>query len=122
MSNLTEARSPFALLDEVDQAKEVLVLSYTANLDFFERFSLSHARALGAVVTVVADAGMINADPVVVRRAGTAYLDARVSCVGAFHPKLLVIAGRDEARLALGSGNLTMAGWHGNAEIWTVLR
>ena len=122
MSNLAEARSPFALLDEVDQAKEVLVLSYTANLDFFERFSLSHARALGAVVSVVADAGMISADPVVVRRAGTAYLDARASCAGAFHPKLLVIAGRDEARVALGSGNLTMAGWHGNAEIWTVLR
>ena len=122
MNDWPEARSPFTLFDEVEEASEVLVLSYTANLDFFERFSLAHARALGALVTVIADAEMVSADPLVVRHAGTAYLDARAICEGAFHPKLLVIVGREEARVAIGSGNLTMAGWHGNAEISTVLR
>lgn len=123
MSEQAEARSPFLLLDEVEAAKEFLVLSYTANLDFFERFALAHARALGALVTLISDASMVSADPMVVRRAGTAYLDARAICLaGAFHPKLVILVGDDEARIGIGSGNLTMAGWHGNAEMWTVLR
>jgi hypothetical protein len=123
MNGRPEARSPFHLLSELDEAKELLILSFTANLDFFERFALSEARALGAIVTLVSDAAMVSADPVVTRRAGTSYLDARAVCPsGAFHPKLVVLAGDGEARVAVGSGNLTIAGWHGNAETWTVLR
>jgi hypothetical protein len=119
-----EAQSPYALLEEVERARDVLVLTYTASLEFFERFALSDARALGALVTVVSDATMVRADPVVVRRAGVHYLDARAVCPGrkAFHPKLFVVVGDGQARVAIGSGNLTMAGWHGNAETWTVLR
>jgi hypothetical protein len=118
-----DARSPLALLDEVQRAREVLVLTYTATLEYFERLVLSDARALGALVTIVSDATMVHPDPVVVRRAGTQYLDGRALCPsGAFHPKLLVIVGDDQARVAIGSGNLTMAGWHANAELWTVLR
>jgi hypothetical protein len=119
-----DARSPYALLDEVERARDVLILTYTASLEFFERFALSDARALGALVTVISDATMVRADPMVVRRAGVNYLDARAVCPGgtAFHPKLLVIVGDSQARVAIGSGNLTMAGWHGNAETWTVLR
>lgn len=58
------------------------------------------------------------------RRAGLQYRDARAVCPGgtAFHPKLLVCVGDGQARVAIGSGNLTMAGWHANAETWTVLR
>jgi hypothetical protein len=118
-----EARSPFALLNEVERAREVLILTYTATLEFFERFALADARALGALVTVVSDATMVHPDPFVVRRAGTHYRDVRAVCPrGAFHPKLLIIVGDSEARIAIGSGNLTMAGWHANAEIWTTLR
>jgi hypothetical protein len=118
-----EARSPLALFDEVERAREVLVLTYTAALEYLERFALADARSLGALVTVVSDATMVHADPVVVRRAGTQYLDARARCPGgAFHPKLLVIVGDGQARVAIGSGNLTMAGWHANAEVSTVLR
>lgn len=118
-----EARSPIALLDEVERAREVLILTYTATLEYFERLALAGARALGALVTVVSDATMVHADPMVVRRAGTQYLDGRALCpAGAFHPKLLVIVGDAQARVAIGSGNLTMAGWHANAELWTVLR
>lgn len=123
MPAFAEARSPFALLDEVERAREVLVLTYAATLEFFERFALADARALGALVTIVSDATMVHPDPFVVRRAGTQYLDARAICPrGAFHPKLLVVVGDGEARVAIGSGNLTMAGWHANAEVWTMLR
>lgn len=120
----TTAASPYALLRETDRAREVLALTYTASLEFFERFALADARAAGALVTVVSDATMVRADPVSVRRAGQQYLDGRAVCPGrkAFHPKLLVIVGDGQARVAIGSGNLTMAGWHGNAETWTVLR
>jgi hypothetical protein len=118
-----EARSPYALVDEVGRAREVLVLTYTAGLEFFERFALANARATGARVTVISDATMVHADPMVVRRSGTQYLDARAVCPsGAFHPKLVLIVGDGHARVAIGSGNLTMAGWHANAETWTVLR
>lgn len=117
------ASSPYALLRETERAREVLVLTYTASLEFFERFALADARAAGALVTVVSDAAMVRADPASVSRAGRQYLDARAVCpAGAFHPKLLVIVGDGQARIAIGSGNLTMAGWHGNAETWTVFR
>ena len=123
MAGSPEARSPYALLDDVDRARDVLILTYTASLEFFERFALSSARSLGALVTVVSDATMVRADPVVVRRSGVQYRDARAVCPGgmAFHPKLLVAVGDGHARVAIGSGNLTMAGWHANAETWTVL-
>jgi hypothetical protein len=66
---------------------------------------------------------MVTSDPATVRGAGVRYADARAVCPGrtAFHPKLLVIAGRQHASVCVGSGNVTLAGWHANDEIWTVL-
>lgn len=124
MAGTAEARSPYELLSEVEHAREILILSYTTSLEFFERFVLADARALGALVTVVSDASMVRSDPLGVRHAGINYLDARAVCPegAAFHPKLLVIVGDRQARVAIGSGNLTMAGWFGNAETWVVLR
>jgi hypothetical protein len=119
-----ELRSPFELIDETAAADEVLVLSFSTDLSFFEQIALSHSRALGACVTVISDARMVDDDPVLVRQAGRTYLSGRALCPAgaAFHPKLVVIVGEHESRIAIGSGNLTLAGWHGNAELWTVLR
>lgn len=116
--------SPLNLLRDEVEAREVLLLTYTLNLEFWERYSLSIARGLGARVTVVGDAAMVHGDPAHVRYAGITYLDGRAACQsgGAFHPKLLVIAGEDYATVAIGSGNATVSGWHDNAELWTVLR
>lgn len=116
--------SPLNLLREEESAREVLLLSYTLNLEFWERYALSVARGLGARVTVVGDSAMVHGDPAHIRYAGITYLDGRAACKsgGAFHPKLLVIAGDDYATVAIGSGNATISGWHDNAEIWTVLR
>ena len=117
------AISPFGLIADTDQASEILILSFTASLEFFERFALGAARATQARVSVIADATSVSADPAVVRGAGRTYLDARAVCPAntAFHPKLLVIAGPEHATLAIGSGNLTLPGWHHNAELWAVL-
>ena len=116
--------SPLVLLAESEPARDVLLLSFNANLGFFERFALGAARARQALVTVVGDAGFVHADPMLVRYAGTTYLDGRALCRhgGRFHPKLLVITGEASATVAVGSGNVTLGGWHDNAELWTILR
>lgn len=102
----------------------MLALTYSFNAAFWERAALSLARQLQAKVTVVSDAAMAVIDPRAVRKAGVTYLDGRAAVEGggAFHPKLFVIAGSTQAIVAVGSGNLTLSGWSGNAEIWTVLR
>ena len=103
------AIAPYSLIAETERAAEILVLTYTAALEFFERFAPSAARATQARVTVIADATMVSVDPGVVRAAGRTSLDARAVCPAntAFHPKLLVIAGAEHATVAVGSGNLT---------------
>ncbi len=118
-----ELASPLTLLEESGPVSEALFLTYSAQLPFFERFALGAARDLRARVSVVADAARVSGDVGTVRRAGRRYLDGRVELAGrAFHPKLVVLAGEKGATVAIGSANLTLAGWHGNAEIWSVLR
>jgi hypothetical protein len=119
-----EIGSPLALLQEPESARDVLLLSFNANLGFFERFALAAARARQALVTVVGDASAVYSDPTLVRYAGTTYLDGRALCRqgGLFHPKVVAVAGEESATVAIGSGNLTLGGWHENAEVWTILR
>lgn len=118
--------SPLSLLLEAAttgvDALEVLALSFTLDLGFFERAALSVAQALGARVTVVGDARVVRHDPRAVRRAGRGYLAGLASLAGSFHPKLFIIAGAQSATVAIGSGNLTLSGWQDNHELWTVLR
>ncbi|MDQ6796700.1 MAG: hypothetical protein M3011_01530, partial [Actinomycetota bacterium] len=118
--------SPLSLLLEAasrgEEAEEVLLLSYTLDLGFFERAALGVAQSLGARVTVVGDAAMVSHDPWAVRRAGRGYVAGLAACSGAFHPKLVIIGGPGGVTVAVGSGNLTMAGWQANHELWTVLR
>jgi len=102
------------------QAAEVLVLTFNQDLAFLEKAALGWMEQLGARVTVIGDAAMADHDPYAVHRAGVAYLPGRAVCSGAFHPKLFVVAGEDLATVAVGSGNLTLAGWHGNDECWSV--
>jgi hypothetical protein len=107
----------------VQDAREVLILTYNCDFSFFEDTCLAEARAVRACVTVLHDAFASPTLSSEMPAAGTQYLGApvRVRGGGAFHPKLLVVAGDDEALVAIGSGNATGSGWHHNAEIWTVL-
>jgi hypothetical protein len=118
--------SPLTLLLEEErhsdrQAEDVLLISFTTDLGFFEAFGLGVAQACGARITVVGDARMSAPDPRAARRAGRTYLPGQAICGGAFHPKLVVIAGPKRVTAAIGSGNATLAGWQANAELWTVL-
>ena len=116
--------SPLTLIDDAERADEVLLLTYSCNLAFWERFAVSRARALGALVTLVADPTVVDADPAAVRHSGVAYLDGRATCPSraAFHPKVAVVCSDEHATVAIGSGNVSVGGWHANAELWTVLR
>lgn len=125
---LSTIASPLTLvLDESRSGgqalEEALFLSFTADLGFFEEIVLGVTQATGARITVVGDVTMARPDPRSVRRAGRSYLAGLGHADGAaFHPKLMVLAGREHATIALGSGNTTLAGWQNNAELWTVLR
>jgi hypothetical protein len=118
-----QSMSPFSLLAEAP-AEEILILTYVANLGFFERFALAESRRSGARVTVVYDARAEASDPRSVRFAGVSYLPGAAICHSgaAFHPKLVVAVSEDSARVLIGSGNMTPGGWHHNAELWTLLR
>lgn len=122
-----ELASPLTLLMEEEQhgdrqAEEALFLSFTTDLGFFETVVLGVAQACGARVSLVGDAAMSVIDPRAVRRAGRAYLPGQAVCDGAFHPKLVALVGNKRATVAIGSGNVTLAGWQANVELWTVLR
>jgi hypothetical protein len=103
------------------QVREALFLTFNADLGFFESHILGSARATGAAVTVVADARVYEPDPRAVRAAGVRYAVGLVATQAVFHPKLVVLAGHARATVAIGSGNLTLGGWHLNDEVLTVV-
>jgi hypothetical protein len=105
------------------QPTEVLVLTYTCDLSFFEDVCVRQARARGARVTVLYDADRLTGGPADSTVPIRDYVPVPVLCrsSGAFHPKLMVIASATHAVVSIGSGNATSAGWHHNAEIWTHL-
>jgi hypothetical protein len=111
------------LSDPRNQAAEALFCTFDADLGWFEQTVLGVARSAGARVTVVADAGVSAPDPRAVLNAGTRYVHGlAVAGSGAgFHPKVTVIAGPERAMIAIGSGNLTPAGWRLNRETWTFI-
>jgi hypothetical protein len=114
---------PYRFLRAVEEAERILFLTYTANLGYFEKTVLALTRDAEAAAAIIADANMVSVDPLAVRHAGIRYLAAGARCPGgfAFHPKLLVACSRESAYVAIGSGNLTFAGWHSNHELWTFL-
>ena len=101
--------------------REALLLTFNVDLGFFEDRLLGKLRETGAAVTVVADASVFSPDPRSVRAAGRGYTFGLAHHAAAFHPKLTVLAGPQRALIGMGSGNLTIGGWHANREILTTI-
>ncbi len=101
-------------------ATDAVVLSFGQDLAFFERAVLGVLSQTKARITLVADAQMVEHDPYSVRRAGTAYLPGLAVHHGAFHPKMMLLVSDESATVCIGSGNLTLSGWQGNDEIWSI--
>jgi hypothetical protein len=102
--------------------REALFLTFNVDLGFFEDRLLGPVRSTGAAVTVIVDATVFNPDPRNVRSAGRAYALGLAHHAAAFHPKLTIVAGPDRALIGIGSGNLTIGGWHANDEVLTTIR
>ncbi|WP_152915959.1 hypothetical protein [Arthrobacter sp. RIT-PI-e] len=116
-----------ALLHELEASgdwdvEEALFLTFNADVGFLERGILGLCQSMGARVTLIADAGMWQPDPLTMKGAGTQYRVGLASHSGAFHPKLALLIGSDRVLALIGSGNLTMGGWQHNSELWNVLR
>jgi hypothetical protein len=106
------------------QAREALFCSGNVDLGYFEQAVLGAAEATGARVTVVGDARASDPDPQAAPGAGTRYVHglAAPGAGGAFHAKVMIVAGRERALVAIGSGDLSPGGWGLNKESWTVAR
>lgn len=104
------------------QMREALFLTFNVDLGFFEARLLGPVRAAGAAVTVVADSSVFAPDPRNVRSAGHGYALGLAAMHGAFHPKLTILAGPQRALIGIGSGNLTVGGWHANDEVLTTIQ
>jgi hypothetical protein len=104
------------------QAREALFCSGNVDLAYFEQSVLGAAQATGARVTVVGDARASDPDPRAAPGAGTRYVHglAAPASGGAFHAKVMIVAGRERAVVAIGSGDLSPGGWGLNKESWTV--
>lgn len=103
------------------QFREALFLTFNIDVGFFETRLLGACRAAGAAVTVVADAYVYALDPRSARAAGQTYALGLAAAPGAFHPKLSVLAGPEQALIGIGSGNITVNGWHRSDEISLVV-
>jgi len=116
---------PFLIAEEGEgngQAREALFCSRNVDLGYFEQTVLGAVEATGARVTVVGDARASDPDPRAAPGAGTRYVHglAAPSSAGAFHAKVMIVAGRERALVAIGSGDLSPGGWGLNKESWTV--
>jgi hypothetical protein len=116
---------PFLIAEEGQgngQAREALFCSSDVDLGYFEQTVLGAAEATGARVTVVEDAHASDPGLRSVQGAGIRYVHGLAAPTqgGAFHAQVMIVAGRERALVAIGSGSLSPGGWGLNKESWTV--
>ena len=101
-----------------------LMTAYTFDFLFFERRVLPVLRGTGVKnINVFVDKKELASS---VEMAGPksfaghhAYSLIDVASVGVFHPKIMLLIGKTEGMLVVGSGNLTGSGLSSNDEIWS---
>jgi hypothetical protein len=99
-----------------------LVTTFNAYFPFYEEVVLRHLNAAGCQYNVVLmDAGqcgqaLAHAE-LRPRLAGKGYALLPIKCGGAFHPKLILLVGRQHGLLLVGSHNLTLSGFSFNREL-----
>ncbi|HEX8441945.1 hypothetical protein [Archangium sp.] len=125
---MAEKKKGVSLLEVLEEGayEAALLTTYNSYLPFFEEVVLRRITARGCRHVVLAmDARQLGQElasperrP---RRAGSTYSLVPVAEGGAFHPKLLLLAGNKAGRLLVGSHNLTYAGYGRNHELTNVL-
>jgi hypothetical protein len=103
-----------------------IITTYTINFPFYEDVVLRYLLGTGSRLNIVlADAGEIakafSAESSRPRSAGLDYLLLPISTSGAFHPKILSLFSDKGMAIAIGSHNLTEAGFGRNNELSATL-
>ncbi len=102
-----------------------VITSYSIDLAFFEQLILPRLRGAGITnINIFVDAGMLEKYLASHLGNSTANFNVKYSITpvhisGAFHPKMLFLAGKNKNYLAVGSGNITSSGLLYNDEIWS---
>ena len=120
------ASEPFSLLKQlkVGSYENCVILTYNADLFFFEQVVLPTLRSRGCYNNLVLmdlrqyEASLLSAASHL-GSLGKSYSVLPVKASSAFHPKLILQSGQSGGRLILGSGNLTVRGFSSNWELFT---
>lgn len=102
-----------------------VITSYSIDLAFFEQLILPRLRGAGITnINLFVDASML--EKYLASHLGNSskkfnanYSITPVHLTGAFHPKMLFLAGKEKGYLSIGSGNITSSGLLYNDEIWS---
>lgn len=119
------------ILNAIDEHKEYhtsVILTYGANLAFYEQVILSRlwrANSRNNLIFMDADRYFETIDDYrdSIGYVGRRYLvvPVQLGVLQSFHPKFIFLLGTDRSRLLIGSGNLTFNGYGNNLEIFTQL-
>lgn len=98
-----------------------IISTYSVNLHFYENVLLRFLERAGSRLNILlVDTGQLStalSDPIQrPTRAGKDYILAPISIPGAFHPKVMALLGETRSLLAVGSHNITEAGFGRNGE------
>jgi len=96
--------------------------SYNVSFPFFEQVVLRALRSHGSdhnvlLMDAAQCAACLGDDELAPRSAGRLYALVPVAAPGVFHPKFLLLLGKRQSKLILGSHNLTLSGFGLNREI-----
>jgi hypothetical protein len=116
------------LLKEIPAGKfhSVIFTTYSINLYYFEQQILPLLGSKGIhYISVLADSNMLNAQldsySYLSEQRKRNYALTGIQCNGAFHPKIIFLAGESTLLLLIGSGNLTSSGHGKNLEVWNAI-
>jgi len=116
------------LLKEIPSSKfhSAIFTTYSINLYYFEQQVLPLFGSKGIhYVSVLADSNMLNnqldAYSQLSETRKRNYALHGIQCNGAFHPKIILLAGETTILLLIGSGNITSSGHGKNLEVWNAI-
>ena len=116
-----------SLFDELKKGgyETGIITTFNVDFPFYEDVLLRRMRSSGIEhQMLMVDRGMClqamaDRPP---RMCGQHYTLAPMACGGAFHPKVLLLLGKDKGFLAVGSHNVTLSGYGQNLEITNAVR
>lgn len=103
----------------------VVLTTYSFDFHHFESQVLRSLKSKGITnVTILADTVMLDQSigfsTGQLKSLSSSYSINAIPCVGAFHPKLTILAGENDVLLLQGSGNITNGGHGKNHEVFSV--